>query len=57
MLGTWLQTQSGVLAELAGDELADVIRLTEAIDALAPRIGQRVQHIAPELLALPGCGG
>lgn len=56
VLATWLQTQSGVLAELAGDELADVIRLTEAIDALAQRIGQRVQQIAPELLALPGCG-
>lgn len=56
VLAAWLDTQSGVLAELARDELADVIRLTEVIDALATRIGERVRAIAPALLALPGCG-
>ena len=56
LLGAWLDTQSGLLAELARDELADVIRLTDAIDALAVRIGERVRQVAPALLALPGCG-
>lgn len=56
LLADWLGTQSGLLAELARDELVDVTRLTEAIDALAERIGERVRHVAPALLALPGCG-
>ncbi len=56
VLADWLDTQSGLLAELARDELADVIRLSQAIDALATRIGARVQTVAPALLALPGCG-
>jgi transposase len=56
VLSAWLQTQSGVLAELARDELADVVRLTQAIDALALRIGERVPAVAPALLTLPGCG-
>ena len=30
-LADWLATQSGLVAELARDELADIIRLTEAI--------------------------
>lgn len=55
-LSGWLKTQSGLLAELAGDELADVLRLTRAIEALAARIGDRVRQVAPNLLALPGCG-
>ena len=55
-LAAWLDNQSGLLAELAGDELADVIRLNQAIDVLAARIGERVQTVAPALLALPGCG-
>ena len=56
MLGDWLADQPGLVAELARDELADVTRLTEAIDALAKRIGQRVRVIAPVLLSMPGCG-
>lgn len=56
VLGAWLEGQTGILAELARDELADTIRLTEAINALAARIGERVRQIAPALLALPGCG-
>jgi transposase len=55
LLRQWLATQPGIIAELARDELADVTRLTEAIDALAKRIGNRVRQVAPELLALPGC--
>jgi transposase len=52
----WLVTESGLVAELARDELADITRLTETIDALAKRIGQRVRVVAPVLLALLGCG-
>jgi transposase len=55
LLSQWLASQRGLVAELARDELADVIRLTAAIDALAKRIGDRVGQVAPALLALPGC--
>jgi len=56
VLGDWLATQPGLVAELARDELADITRLTEQINALAKWIGARVRGIAPALLALPGCG-
>ncbi|KUI09498.1 transposase [Mycolicibacterium acapulense] len=56
ILGEWLETQSGIVAELARDELADIARLTETINALAKRIGDRVREVAPVLLAMPGCG-
>ena len=56
LLGQWLNTQCGLVAELARDELADITRLTEAINALAKRIGVCVRAVAPTLLALPGCG-
>jgi transposase len=55
LLADWLATQSGLLAELARDELADITRLSQAIDALAARIGERARQAAPALLALPGC--
>ena len=55
LLGDWLATQPGLVAELARDELADISRLTEAINALAKRIGERVREVAPALLAMPGC--
>jgi transposase len=56
LLGDWLATQPGLVAELAREELADIARLTEAINALAKRISERVRAIAPALLAMPGCG-
>jgi transposase len=56
LLGDWLGTQPGLVAELARDELADITRLTEQINALAKRIGERVRVVAPALLAMPGCG-
>ena len=56
LLGDWLATQPGLLAELARDELADITRLTDAIDALAVRIGERIEVAAPSLLTLHGCG-
>ncbi|ASL12248.1 IS110 family transposase (plasmid) [Mycobacterium europaeum] len=56
ILGAWLITVPGLVAELACEELADITRLTEQIDALAKRIGERVRAVAPALLAMPGCG-
>jgi transposase len=56
ILGGLLTTVPGLVAELARDELADITRLTEIINALAKRIGQRVRVVAPALLVLPGCG-
>lgn len=56
LLADWLDVQSGLIAELARDELADVTRLTEVINTLAKRIGERVRQVAPTLLAMPGCG-
>ena len=55
LLGQWLATQPGLVAELARDELADVARLTDAINTLAKRIGERARAIAPVLLTMPGC--
>jgi transposase len=55
VLGSWLTGQTGLVAELALAELDDIIRLTGQINSLANRIGQRVQAIAPALLAIPGC--
>jgi transposase len=55
-LRAWLDTLSGVVAELARDELADICRLTEAINTLAKRIGERVREVAPNLLEARGCG-
>jgi transposase len=51
----WLTTQSGLLAELARDEMDDIDRLTVGIEGLAKRIGERVGTAAPSLLELPGC--
>ena len=56
LLSEWLATQPGLVGELARDELADITRLTEAINALAKRIGERVREVAPTLLVMPGCG-
>lgn len=55
-LAAWLSTVDGLLAELATDELGDIIRLTLAINALTERITDTVQAVASNLLALPGCG-
>lgn len=56
LLREWLHTVPGLVAELARDELADITRLTETINALAKRIGDRVREVSPTLLAMPGCG-
>lgn len=46
----------GIIAELARDELAEVIALTEKINQLERRIQPRVKAAAPTLLAMPGVG-
>jgi transposase len=56
MLRAWLNTVPGLVAELARDELTDITRLTEAIEVLAKRIGERIRVVAPVLLSVPGCG-
>lgn len=46
----------GIVAELARDELADVIDLTKRINQLERRITALVEKAAPTLLAMPGVG-
>jgi transposase len=55
-LREWLAGQSGIVAELAVAELADVTRLTDDINALEKRITHRVRQVAPHLYGMPGCG-
>jgi transposase len=56
LLAAWLDVTPGLVAELARDELADITRLSEQINTLAKRIGERIRAVAPALLAMPGCG-
>jgi transposase len=51
-----LSAVEGIVAELARDELAEVVELTGKINALARRIERRTAEVAPTLLAMPGCG-
>jgi transposase len=55
-VAAWLSRQHGMVARIATDELADVIRLTTAITALTTEIAERVMATAPALMSLPGCG-
>ncbi len=54
-VAAWLAKQAGLVAELAFDELDDIARLTQLINALEKRIGERVRVHARHLLAVPGC--
>ena len=54
-LQVWLDTQPGLLAEIARAELAEVIGLSAQITTLAKRIGERTRQVAPTLLEIPGC--
>jgi transposase len=56
VLRNWLTGQSGIVAELALAELADIARLTEDVDALKKRITHLVRDVAPRLYGMPGCG-
>ena len=46
----------GIVAELARDELADVVELTGRINQLERRLAGLVADAAPTLLAMPGVG-
>lgn len=46
----------GIVAELARDELTDVIELTGRVNDLERRISRLVADAAPTLLAMPGVG-
>ena len=54
-LGAWLSDQPGLVAELARDELTDIVRRTADSDTLSKRIGERVRAVARILVAMPGC--
>ena len=47
----------GIVAELAREELADVVELTARINGLQRRLSGLVEAAAPSLLAMPGVGG
>lgn len=55
-LATAMAAFDGLLAEIARDELTEVIELTTRINQLEKRITARVEDAAPALLAMPGCG-
>ena len=55
-LHSWLNSLSGVVAELALEELDDIITLTSRAAVLERRIAKLATAQAPALLALPGCG-
>lgn len=54
-LHEWLNTQPGVVAEMARAELADVIALTTEINNLEKRLTDRAEEVAPTLLVIDGC--
>jgi transposase len=56
VLAEWLNTQDGLLAEIARDELTEITELTDKVNALSARIGERIHQVTPTLLALQGCG-
>ena len=51
-----LATVGGIVAELARDELADVVALTTKINELEQRLTALTAEAAPTLLAMPGVG-
>ena len=56
LLADRLEGRPGIVAELARDELADVVELTGRINQLQRRITTLVASAAPTLLAMPGVG-
>jgi transposase len=54
-LDDYLQQQSGLLAELARGELADITYFTHRSDALTRAIAHRVHDLGCTLLDIPGC--
>ena len=54
--GWLLETQSGVLAEIAASDVDELSRLTQLIRPLERDIEVRIAEVAPNLLAVQGCG-
>jgi transposase len=54
-LAEFLREQSGLQAELAREELADLCRFSENIDVLTARIVRRVNELGSTLPTLRGC--
>jgi transposase len=54
-LAKYLRTRSGLLAELAREELEDLEYLSRRIDSLTERIVDRVNGLESSLLSLTGC--
>lgn len=54
-LRDWLATQPGLVAELAGEEVADLIAVTQQIEAVKKRIIARVRDVNPLVLTIVGC--
>jgi transposase len=55
VLQDWLDSQPGLVAEMARAELADIVRLTAEINALEKRLSDRSDEVAPALLGIDGC--
>jgi transposase len=55
-LAEQLAVHTGLVAELARDILADIDRITLAINALEKRISGRVEEPGAALIGIPGCG-
>ena len=55
-LRQWLSTQPGVLAQIALDELDDIIACTRKIKAYDKQIRDLARQHAPALLDIVGCG-
>lgn len=51
-----LEAHSGILADIARDEISQIDALTDSISALTERITDIVGVVAPSLLSLDGCG-
>lgn len=56
LLREWLETQCGIVAELALEELSDIVSLTQRAKTFERRIAALTERVAPVLLAMPGCG-
>jgi len=55
-LAEQLASHTGLVAELARDILADIDRITDAINGLERRISHRVEEQGVALIGVPGCG-
>lgn len=55
-LRAWLVTLEGIVAELALEELDDIVALTARAKTYEKRIALLAEEAAPTLLAMPGSG-